>query len=126
METMIQDIKFGLRMLVKSPSLSIIATIAPAHGIGPNTAIFSVVNAVLLRPLPFPDSGKLVALFETAPQEGRVRGSHRSEEHTSELQSRGLISYAVFCLKKTNAGTGGLLSCVVWGSGRWEGSQVRE
>ncbi len=76
MDTIIQDIKFGLRMLVKSPSLSIIATIALALGIGANTAIFSVVNAVLLRPLPFPDSGKLVALFETAPQEGRIRGSH--------------------------------------------------
>ena len=76
METMIQDIKFGLRMLVKSPSLSIVATIALALGIGANTAIFSVVNAVLLRPLPFPDSSKLVALFETLPEKGRMSGSH--------------------------------------------------
>src|ERR1043165_5271458 len=76
METLVQDIKFGLRMLLKSPSLSIVATIALALGLGANTAIFSVVNAVLLRPLPFPDSSKLVALFETDPQEGRVRGSH--------------------------------------------------
>src|ERR1043165_7751550 len=76
METLIQDIKFGLRMLLKSPSLSIVATIALALGIGANTAIFSVINAVLLRPLPFPDSGKLVALFETDQQKGAVRGSH--------------------------------------------------
>jgi putative ABC transport system permease protein len=76
METILQDIRFGLRMLVKSPSLSIVATIALALGIGANTAIFSVVNAVLLRPLPFPDSGSLVALFETDSQRGAVRGSH--------------------------------------------------
>lgn len=76
METLIQDIKFGLRMLVKSPSLSIVATIALALGIGANTAIFSVVNAVLLRPLPFPNSEQLVSLFATDTQLGRVRGSH--------------------------------------------------
>ncbi|HET9479319.1 MAG TPA: ABC transporter permease, partial [Pyrinomonadaceae bacterium] len=76
METLIQDIKFGLRMLLKSPSLSIVATIALALGIGANTAIFSVVNAVLLRPLPFPNSESLVALFETDRQRGSLRGSH--------------------------------------------------
>ncbi|HSD45206.1 MAG TPA: ABC transporter permease, partial [Pyrinomonadaceae bacterium] len=76
MDTIIQDIKFGLRMLLKSPSLSIVATIALALGIGANTAIFSVVNAVLLRPLPFPNSDSLVALFETDTQRARVRGSH--------------------------------------------------
>ena len=75
METLIQDIKFGLRMLVKSPSLSIVATIALALGIGANTAIFSVVNAVLLRPLPFPNSEQLMSVFETDVQRGRMRGS---------------------------------------------------
>ena len=76
MDTIIQDIKFGLRILLKSPSLSIVATIALALGIGANTAIFSVVNAVLLRPLPFPNPDQLVALFETDKQAGRIRGSH--------------------------------------------------
>ncbi|HVF21565.1 MAG TPA: ABC transporter permease, partial [Pyrinomonadaceae bacterium] len=76
METIIQDIRFGLRMLLKSPSMSIVATIALALGIGANTAIFSVVNAVLLRPLPFPNPDSLVALFETDTQRSRLRGSH--------------------------------------------------
>src|SRR5678815_537360 len=76
MNTLLQDIRFGLRMLLKSPSVSIVATIALALGIGANTAIFSVVNAVLLRPLPFPNPDSLVAVFETAPALGRSRGSH--------------------------------------------------
>jgi putative ABC transport system permease protein len=76
MNILLQDIRFGLRMLLKSPSVSIVATIALALGIGANTAIFSVVNAVLLRPLPFPDSDSLVALFETDSQRGLQRGSH--------------------------------------------------
>jgi putative ABC transport system permease protein len=63
-------------MLLKSPSVSIVATIALALGIGANTAIFSVVNAVLLRPLPFPDSESLVAVFETNLERGQQRGSH--------------------------------------------------
>jgi putative ABC transport system permease protein len=76
MNTLIQDIRFGLRMLLKSPSISIVATIALALGIGANTAIFSVVNAVLLRPLPFPNSDALFAVFETDTQRGQIRGSH--------------------------------------------------
>jgi|RhiMethySRZTD1v2_1073278.scaffolds.fasta_scaffold11300_3 Acidobacterial duplicated orphan permease len=76
MNTLLQDIRFGLRMLLKSPSISIVATIALALGIGATTAIFSVMNAVLLRPLPFPEPDSLVALYETDAQRGQVRGSH--------------------------------------------------
>src|SRR5687767_12181924 len=76
MNTLLQDIRFGLRMLLKSPSVSIVATIALALGIGANTAIFSVVNGVLLRPLPFPEPESLVAIFETDQSRGYVRGSH--------------------------------------------------
>ena len=75
MDTLIQDIRYGVRMLLKSPSVSIVATIALALGIGANTAIFSVVNAVLLRPLPFPNSEALTSVFKSS-RDGRVlRGS---------------------------------------------------
>jgi putative ABC transport system permease protein len=75
MDAIIQDIRYGLRMLLKSPSVSIVATIALALGIGANTAIFSVVNAVLLRPLPYPNSDALMSVFGTYKERGVLRGS---------------------------------------------------
>jgi len=96
MNTLLQDIRFGLRMLLKSPSVSIVATIALALGIGANTAIFSVVNAVLLRPLPFPDSDSLVALFETDLQRGMQRGSH-SYPNFFDLRSQNTVLEHTAC-----------------------------
>jgi putative ABC transport system permease protein len=75
MEMFWQDVRYGVRMLLKAPSISIVATIALALGIGANTAIFSVVNAVLLRPLPFPNSETLMNVWETDSTRGYVRGS---------------------------------------------------
>lgn len=75
METIWQDLRYGIRMLLKAPSFSIVATIALALGIGANTAIFSVVNAVLLRPLPFPDAEQLMMIWETDSKRGQVSGT---------------------------------------------------
>ena len=69
-DELIQDLMLGMRMLVKHPAFTSIAVTTLAVGIGANITIFSVVNAVLLRPLPYPNAERLVFLWSEVPKEG--------------------------------------------------------
>ncbi|MEP6706891.1 MAG: ABC transporter permease [Pyrinomonadaceae bacterium] len=79
MQTLWRDLRYGARMLVKTPAVTLVAIIALTLGIGANTAIFSVVNAVLLRPLPYADAERLAIVWE------RKRDSARNEQNTINL-----------------------------------------
>jgi putative ABC transport system permease protein len=74
-DEMFQDLRFGWRMLLRSPVMSMVAVLSLAAGIGANTAIFSVVNALLLRPLPYRAPEQLVKVFQRQPDPAKGRSS---------------------------------------------------
>lgn len=89
-----RDVRFGLRQLAKSPSFALTAVLTLALGIGANTAVFSVLNAVLLRPLPFPNAGRLVSVLSVHGDE-RV-GASPPDARDFARQNRTFEYLAVF------------------------------
>src|SRR5215470_16248734 len=79
-ETLFQDLRFGIRMFLKSPGLTAVLILTISMGIGLNSALFSVVNTLLLNPLPFPDADRLVIAWTRSAKTGSQRLGATPEE----------------------------------------------
>ena len=91
--TLLQDVRYALRMLRKQPTFVMVAVLTLALGVGANTAIFSIVNAVLLRSLPFPEPDRLVKILFNDPGLG-VRDVLYSVPELEDLRNRaGVFEY---------------------------------
>jgi len=109
LETLIQDLRFGVRMLRKNPGFTLIAVLTLALGIGATTAIFSVVNGVLLKPLPYPRSEELVAATFTADGLG-IRDMGMSAAHYFILREQSGTLQEIALYRSGLKGKGGPLS----------------
>src|ERR1700758_4777237 len=75
LEALFRDVRFGLRMLLKTPGFTVVAVATLGLSIGANTAIFSLVNGVLLRPLPFPDAERIISIESKNSAAGVIHGN---------------------------------------------------
>jgi putative ABC transport system permease protein len=103
-----QDLRFGVRMLVKSPGVTLIAILTLTLGIGANTAIFSLIDTVLLRPLPFKDAERLVMVWEDAPRIGYTSMPLSPADYADiKAQNKSFDDVATFTAENYNVTGGG-------------------
>jgi len=101
-ETLAQDVRYGARMLAKHKAFTSIAVITLALGIGANTAIFSVVNEVVLRPLPYRDAERIVMLWEVSPAGRHQNSTSRGNFRQWRQQSTSYQQIAAFADQRSN------------------------
>ena len=102
LETLTHDIRYGARMLVKHKAFTTIAVITLALGIGANTAIFSVVNELLLQPLPYRDADRVVMLWEVTPEGRHQNSTSRANFRSWRDQSTSFQQFAAFTDQRLN------------------------
>ncbi|HEX8281728.1 MAG TPA: ABC transporter permease [Chthoniobacterales bacterium] len=108
MSTLLQDVRYGLRMLLKHKSFTAVAMLALALGIGANTAIFSLVNGVLLRPLPFPEAERIVLFEGNNPPQGITESNISYPDFVEWSKETNLFaSTAAFYTASANLGANG-------------------
>jgi hypothetical protein len=96
LESIVQDIRYGMRQLRKSPGFTLAAITTLALGIGANTAIFSVVDSLLLRPLPYPNAPRIVRIWMTFAPRGMMEIPASEPEYLEYHQSRSFAHVAGF------------------------------
>ena len=101
-ETLLQDIRYGVRMLAKHKAFTAVAVITLALGIGANTAIFSVVNELLLRPLPYRDAERIVMLWEVTPEGRHQNSASRANFRAWRAQTSSYQYIAAFSYQRHN------------------------
>src|SRR5262245_25114860 len=89
-----QDLRYGIRMLIRNPGFTLTAVLTLALGIGANTAMFSVVNAVLIRPLPFPDPQNLMFIEGKGPNSFAAPDFHDLAEQNRSFSQLGAYTVA--------------------------------
>src|SRR5262245_8514153 len=101
-ETLAQDIRYGIRVLLKHKGFTTVAVLTLALGIGANTAIFSVVNELLLRPLPYRDAERVVMLWEVSPEGRHQNSTSRANFRSWREQSTSFQFMAAFADQRLN------------------------